>query len=112
MNKGETVERNERLKKRNERDRARRASETPQQKQERLRKRRERDNAKLPQQKQESLRKRRESERAVLAVYRAICNIKFNSSKNCENKERLRSSQLNTFCIISRFFPIHGYEYH
>ena len=68
MNKGETVERNERLKKRNERDRARRASETPQQKQERLRKRRERDNAKLPQQKQESLRKRRESERAVLAV--------------------------------------------
>ena len=58
---GTIIERNDRLKRRNEQDRARRAEESPQQKQERLRKRRERERAILPQLKQGRLRKRRES---------------------------------------------------
>ena len=50
---GTIIERNKRLKRRNEQDRARRAEESPQQKQERLCKRRERERAILPQLKQE-----------------------------------------------------------
>ena len=50
------------------------------------------------------------SHRRQLYVYRNRINssiIYLGNYENCESKERLRSSQLNTFCIISRFFPIH-----